>query len=240
MTDFLSGKTPIHEDYFSVRNHVGLIDLSSRGKIEVTGKDRVSFLQGMVTNDVKKLKAGTGLHAALLDSEAHILADFHLFAFEDRFLIDCRTALTQKILDLLGRYLITEDVALNNRSESLAWLGVEGPEAETLVQKIAGEEFDFLKPFTFRNTEIGGIRAEIFRLSLTGEDGFYFLAANEDKKRLSEFLLTQGKPYGIGRFDKLTLEELRIEAGIPLYDKDMDDKVISMVADKILSNMLRR
>lgn len=214
----------MNEAYCAVRDRAGLIDLSSRGKIEVTGKDRIPFLQGMVTNDVRRIKAGEGLYSALLDPEARILADFHVFGFEDRFLIDCEDILAEKILRALGRYIITEDVGLKNLTKDLAWFGIEGPQSEELLEKISGPGLSFLKPFSHTPLKIKSIPAEIFRLSFTGEDGFYLLVSRNDKDALVRLVLEEGKALGIRIVEDSCLETLRIEAGIPVYGRDMDER----------------
>src|SRR6266849_8233645 len=78
----LSYTNPV-EEYWAIRNHSGLVDLSHLGLLQVTGKDRLSFLNGLLTNEVLKLNVGAGVRSALLNTKARVLADLYLYARED-------------------------------------------------------------------------------------------------------------------------------------------------------------
>src|SRR5437867_13119565 len=83
----LSYTSPV-EEYWAVRNHSGLADLSHLGLLRINGKDRLPFLNGLLTNEVLKLNEGTGVRSALLNTKARVLADLYLYAREDDLLID--------------------------------------------------------------------------------------------------------------------------------------------------------
>ncbi|HSB62690.1 MAG TPA: glycine cleavage T C-terminal barrel domain-containing protein [Thermoanaerobaculia bacterium] len=97
-----------------------LFDLTGRGAVILTGKDRASFLHGLVTNDVKKLTPGTGCAAAFLTPKGKLLADCVVLCEEDRLEIDCEPELAEKIEDLLRKYLVFNEVEIGNDTEQTA------------------------------------------------------------------------------------------------------------------------
>src|SRR3989442_7759322 len=93
------------EEYWAVRNHSGLADLSHLGLLRVTGKDRLSFLNGLLTNEVLKLNQGAGVRSALLNAKARVLADLYLYAREDELFVDTGDVLGAKVRDVLDRFI---------------------------------------------------------------------------------------------------------------------------------------
>ena len=92
-----------------------LFDLTGRGAVVLAGKDRASFLHGLVTNDIKKLTPGAGCAAAFLTPKGKLLADCVVLCEEDRLEIDCEPELAGKIEELLRKYLVFNDVEIGNR-----------------------------------------------------------------------------------------------------------------------------
>jgi len=216
----------MNRKYFAVRNRVGFLDLSGRGKIEVSGKDRHAFLHGVLTQDIKNLKPGEGRPAALLDPEGRLIADFHLFAFEEFLLIDCQAVLVPEILGTLGKYLITEDVTLTDRANDFAWLGIEGPRAPDLLSRLIEEKSDFLAPGAHTGKLIKNIPVHIFRFSFSGERGFYFLLKASEKKAFSDSIFSEGRAFEMEPLDESSFQILRVEAGLPWHGTDFDKKTL--------------
>src|SRR6266852_7149727 len=96
----LSYTNPV-EEYGAIRNHSGMADVSHLGLLQVTGKDRLSFLNGLLTNEILKLTEGTGIRSALLNTKARVLADLYLYARDDDLLIDTGYVLGAKVKDTL-------------------------------------------------------------------------------------------------------------------------------------------
>lgn len=106
---------------------------SPRGLLELRGTDRASFLQGMVSNDVKALAPGQACHATLLDTTGHILADLHVHAFADALVVETAPACFEVLHQTLSRFLIMEDVILTDVSADWAIVTVLGDGAEALT-----------------------------------------------------------------------------------------------------------
>jgi folate-binding protein YgfZ len=121
-----------------------LFDLTGRGAVILTGKDRASFLHGLVTNDIKKLTPGTGCAAAFLTPKGKLLADCVVLCEEDRLEIDCEPELAKKIEDLLRKYLVFNEVEIGNGTEQTAVFHLQdsaaGDEVEDFLRKVMGKE----------------------------------------------------------------------------------------------------
>src|SRR5277367_5895120 len=116
--------------YQALREDVAYLDLSARGRIYATGDDRARLLHAMTTNQVKELKPGEGCYAFFLNAQGRILADVNLFVLEDRILLDVEPELRERVLQHLDKFIIADDVTLEDVSESLTSIGIEGPAAE--------------------------------------------------------------------------------------------------------------
>jgi folate-binding protein YgfZ len=119
-----SGMTP---GYSALTSGAGLIDLSARGRIRVTGDDRARLLHAMCTNNVRDLQPGEGLYAFFLNAQGRIQADADILCFEDHLLLDTEPETRQLLLDHLDKFIIADDVTLEDVTADTICLGVEGP-----------------------------------------------------------------------------------------------------------------
>ena len=117
------------EGYRALRESAAWLDLSGRGKIVVRGEDRTRLLHAMTTNDVQELEPGRGCYAFFLDAQGHILGDVNLFCLPDHFLLDTEPETAGRLYAHLDKYIIADDVTLENAGSELATLAVEGPKA---------------------------------------------------------------------------------------------------------------
>jgi len=139
-----------------------------RGLLELRGPDRLTFLQGMVSNDVKALALGTGCHAALLDSTGHILADLHIHAFPDALVVETDPACLQTLREMLDKLLIMEDVTLTDVSDQWAIFSVFGagtarltdlPDERRPLAIPLAPGFDLWLPVAHSAAAVGSLRA---------------------------------------------------------------------------------
>lgn len=116
--------------YEALMHGGGLLDLSARGRIRVTGEDRARLLHAMTTNHVQQMKPGDGVYAFFLNAQGRILADVYLLCFDDHFLLDTEPETRKIIFEHLDRYIIADDVTLEDVTDETFCLGLEGPKAE--------------------------------------------------------------------------------------------------------------
>src|ERR1700723_3235936 len=131
--------TPDHGDvraeFHALLSGCGLYDLSWRAKIAVTGGDRVRWMNGMVSNNVRDLAPGHGVYAYMLNAQGRIQADLYVFQRGDSLLVDTEQAEREKILQLFDRYIIADDVEIADISDKLTALGLTGPESRNVLER---------------------------------------------------------------------------------------------------------
>src|SRR5208283_3707391 len=111
----------------------GLYDLSWRAKIAVTGGDRVRWLNGMVTNNIRDLAAGHGVYAFLLNPQGHILGDLYAYNRGESITVDTDCGQAERILATFDHYIIMDDVEVANLSEQVTALGIAGPKTPDVL-----------------------------------------------------------------------------------------------------------
>jgi folate-binding protein YgfZ len=195
----------------AVREGMGLLDRSERGKLVLIGRDRFSWLQGMVSNDVRALEKGApSIYACILNATGHLLADVHIVNRGDSLLLDMARENVSSIYQRLDGFLITEDVEIVDQSDYLACLSVQGPAAtEAWVREMAGPS------------------AHVVPADHTGSGGFdIYCKADEAPETWRR--LADGGAQQVG---EAAADTLRIEAGLPLFGVDMDEGVIALEAN---------
>ena len=113
---------PIHfgnadAEYNAVRSTAGLIDRCNRGLLQFTGPDRLSFLQGMLSNDLRDIKPGEGQYATVLTQQGKVLGDVRVLRSDNSFYLDLWEVIKDKIVEHLNRYLVADEVEIADRSE---------------------------------------------------------------------------------------------------------------------------
>ena len=129
----------------ALRNGCGVYDLGYRGQISLTGGDRVRWLNGMVTNNVRDLQTGHGVYAFLLNPQGHILGDLYAYSRGESILIDTDRGQLEKILATFDHYIIMDDVEVKNLGEEITSLGIAGPNSRKVLT-VAGIEIPEADP----------------------------------------------------------------------------------------------
>jgi glycine cleavage system T protein len=209
-------------EYQAVREKAGLIDLSFRVQVRMTGEDRISFLQGMVSNDVKALRPGEGCAATLLTEQGRIVADLRVYALDTSLLLDVDARIKEKLIESLSRYIIADDVEMEDLSEQQVTLALQGPLASQILAAV-GVAVNFSKAFQHQETTLAGTNVRVIRVSDTDEEGYELLVPSVQTEQAWQTLLQAGEPLGLRPVGLAALNMLRIEAGIPWYGLDMDE-----------------
>jgi len=205
--------------YTAVRDGgAGLIDLSSRGRVLVSGSDAVMFLNGLVTNDVKSLKINSWMPAAFANVQGRLLAAVRVIHRGDGFLIDTEAETHEKVFNLLERFTLAGDFRVRDLTNDTATLSLQGKGAVDLLRS----EFD-LGSGLERGTNFSAPDGlDILTATHTAEPGFdIFMAAGRAGEWRDKFVGRGAVPV-----DDATREVLRIEAGIPRYRVDMDENTV--------------
>jgi folate-binding protein YgfZ len=201
--------------YEALRHGAALLDLSSRGRIVARGRDRARLLHNVTSNEVKKMEPGSACYAFLLSPQGRIQADLYLLCFADRFLIDVEPELREKVVQHIKRYIIADQVELEDISESSACIGLEGPEAAEVLKR-AGAEF----PSDYAHSTWGG--ATIAGITSTGQPGVRIYCGPDQTAALQQKLLGAGAQAASAE----DVRVVRIENGKPRYGEDIFEKTL--------------
>lgn len=209
-----------------VRAGVGLFRRDDRALIEVTGSDRVRWLNGMVSNDVAALAPGpehSGCYALLLTPKARIVADLHVWCLADAFWLELAASVADEVRTRLESRVIADDVALADRSSEWTHLGLEGPEAVAVLER-AGAALPELAEESIVETELDGGAFRVARVSTAREGGVQLCVPPALADALVAALrASAGAAWVDG--DAETLEVLRIEAGRPRLGAELSEAV---------------
>ena len=211
-------------EYHAVRSAVGLIDLPHRGLLQFTGPDRLPFLQGMLSNDLRALAPFDGQYAAILTQQGKVIADVRVLCAMNSFYLDFWENLKDKILAHLNRYLIADEVEIADRSREYVILSLQGPKAMELLLKVAGGEAELparSKQHAMINVE--GAAVCVVCESHTGEAGYDLIAPRASAPAIAALLADVGKPFGAAWVGEAAEKILRVEAGIPRYGVDFSE-----------------
>lgn len=215
-------------EYRGAVTAAAVFDLSDRTQIEITGRDRASFLHNFCTNDIKRLKPGEGCEAFLTNIKGRIVGHILVFAGESSLWLDSVPGSEGAILAQLDRYLISEDAQLNSRTAEYGALYVAGPEAAARLKTALGIDVDSLALDSQLTCDSDGQPVSIRRVPFMLPAGFLLSARRDVLPALSIALTTQGvQPAGAEAF-----HALRIEAGWPIYGVDITDDNLAQEAGR--------
>jgi len=173
---------PLETEYPFARETAALVDKNYRAFIYASGPDRLRYLNAVLTNDVRETASGRGVPSLLLNPQGHIIAELEVYAIGDRFLIVSYQMIRERLIEALDKYIIMDDVTLEDVTASLALLGVEGPRGAEILRAVAGVELDRLAELGHVEATVasasGVIPVRIVRRS-AGDPGFEYLVARE-------------------------------------------------------------
>jgi folate-binding protein YgfZ len=216
--------------YEAARRRAAFIDRSDRARLVVSGADRASYLQGLVTNDVAALKAGEGCYAAYLTPQGRMIADLYIYELGDVMMLTMDRAVKEQVLAKLDQFIFTEDVQLGDVTDAFAQIAVAGPEAAARIAAlIADAPLDTLNALA----EHGNLRATlhgepavVVRTRDLGEPGFEVFV----DRAAAEAFMSALAAAGAVALDETTAEAIRVEAGVPRFGRDMDEETIPLEA----------
>jgi tRNA-modifying protein YgfZ len=212
--------------YAALRHGAGLIDRSGTGRILLTGADRRSYLQGLLTNDIEALTPGTGCYAAMLTAQGRMMTDMRVLELGDAVLLDVPAQVTTAIRDHLDRFIFSEDAQAEDVTAARAEVGIYGPGALDVLVR-AGLEGD--APASLFNTSrvrLAGTDAVVVRSDEAGVAGYDVIVDAQYAEAVTAALLAAGAE----RVSEADAEAVRIESGRPRFGRDMDTDTIPLEA----------
>jgi folate-binding protein YgfZ len=206
-------------EWAELRFGCGVYDLGYRAKISLTGADRVRWLNGMVTNNIRDLAADRGVYAFLLNPQGHILGDLYSYNRGDSILIDTDRSQLEKILATFDHYIIMDDVEVKNLSDELTALGITGPKARAVLSK-AGIAVPERQPLQAVEATCDCVKCTVVRGQDSETESYeLWLLPSEVRKTWDALLAAGASPVG---FEAIELQ--RIVCGVPLYGVDIRER----------------
>ncbi len=214
----------VAEEHSALKSSAGLLDLSFRGRICLTGADRARFLHGQLTNDIKRLKSGDACYAALTTAKGRMQSDVYVFCLAQELLLDFEPGRTSLLTERLEKYIVADDVQLVDVAGLYGLLSVQGPLAEKAASALSWFSQLPAKPLSFVTASTpDGSEIYLANNPRLGTRGYDVFAPQALMRKAADELVAAvralgGRPCGWNAF-----ELARIEAGIPRFGLDMDE-----------------
>ncbi|MFO1350935.1 MAG: sarcosine oxidase subunit alpha family protein [Gammaproteobacteria bacterium] len=236
----------VNRECRAVRTHIGVLDASTLGKIDIQGPDAATFLNWVYTNRWDNLKIGSCRYGLMLGEDGMVLDDGVTTRLaEHHYLMTTTTGGAARVLAWLERWLQTEwptmRVYLTSVTDHWATLAVAGPESRKVLGKLC-TDIDFARaafPFmTFREGTVAGVSARVMRISFSGELGYEINVPANAGRSVWEALMAAGAEFGITPYGTEAMHVLRAEKGYIIVGQETDGSVtpVDLGLDGMLGN----
>ena len=214
----------IKDEHMTVRNGVGVFDVSHMGEFWVTGPQALNFIQKVTTNDASKLEPGQAQYSCLPNGKGGIVDDLLVYCFDQKkYLLVVNAA----NIDKDWQWLVSqnsEGAEMLNASDEVSQLAIQGPKATGVLQKLTKVDLSTIKYYTFTVGEFAGIPNVIISATgYTGAGGFELYFENRHAEAIWKAVFEAGKDEGIKPIGLGARDTLRLEMGFCLYGNDIDD-----------------
>jgi aminomethyltransferase len=226
IVNFHGWEMPLHytgiiDEHINVRTNAGLFDVSHMGRFEIKGQDSLACLQELITNDLEKLGDRQALYSPMCHEDGGIVDDIIVYRLHsEHFLVVVNASNRSKDFDWISKH--SKSAQVEDISDRTALLAIQGPQACAALQKVVKPDLQSVKPFHVIDADIDGIECMLSRTGYTGEDGFEIFF---DSSRIEIWgkLMQHAEIFGIKPSGLGARDTLRLEAGLMLYGKDMDE-----------------
>jgi folate-binding protein YgfZ len=208
------------------RQSVALVDKNCRAYLSFAGPDRVRYLNAILTNNIKDLATGQGNVSLLLNPQGHILAEIETQALADSLLCVSYAMIRERLIEVLDKYIIMDDVTLTDETQRYGTLAVEGPKAAAVAQELAGIDLRALPELGRGGTAVASIPCCITKRSPGGIAGAEFLAERETLAKLWQILSETVRKHGGGPMGYAALSAQRLAQGAAWFGYDFGEKQI--------------
>jgi aminomethyltransferase len=217
--------TTINEEHLNVRSKVGLFDVSHMGQFFVKGKNATALVQKVTSNDVRTLSVGQAQYSCLPNRQGGIVDDLLVYKLDDNaYMLVVNASNIQKDLDWITAANADLDVQIEDRSDSMALLALQGPLATRVLAKITDIQVDQIPYYYFATGTVAGKDNVIVSATgYTGSGGYEIYLDNQDAVRVWELLMEVGQEEGIMPIGLGARDTLRLEMGFCLYGNDITD-----------------
>jgi folate-binding protein YgfZ len=205
---------------------VALFDTNWHLVLAVAGRDRVRYLHAITSNNVQTLESGQGILALLLNPQGRILAELEIYAQPEKLLLLSHASLRERTVATLKKYVIGSQVEIDDLTDRMGSMAVEGPEAAAVVEEACGVLLGDLAEMSMQEVTVAGIPCSLIRRSHFGGTGAEFITSRGALRALWLALLARVRAHGGGPIGVAALNALRLEAKVPWFPADFNDAMI--------------
>jgi aminomethyltransferase len=212
------------EEHNTVRNKVGIFDVSHMGTFKISGADSFNFLQKMVPNDLNRIHAGKAIYTQFCKEDGNVIDDLIIYYIKpELFYMVVNASNVEKDFSWLEKN-VSGDVKLENLASQTAVLALQGPFAEKTLQQICSYDLSTIKSFCLVETNILGVDLIVSRTGYTGEDGFELIFNNEYSEKIFDEIFKSGSEFDIKAIGLGARDTLRLESNLPLYGHELNEE----------------
>ncbi len=242
MTTFANFEMPlcykgITAEHLAVRNSVGVFDISHMGRVTITGSDAENFLNYVLTNDTSTLTPNSALYSVMCNENGGIIDDLVVSRLDkEKFMLVPNATNRDKDYNWLVQKAEGFKVKIEDVSDKVAMLAVQGPNAEKTLQKICNVDLSKIERFKCAPARLADVEVFLSRTGYTGEDGFEIYVWNatlenpDNAIKVWNTILKAGADFGIQPCGLGARDTLRLEAGLCLYGNDIDETITPLEA----------
>jgi len=229
MVEFHGWEMPVQYDgvmaeHRRTRAEVSLFDVSHMGEVYFEGKEALSNLQRITTNDVSKLAIGQVQYSTMLHENGTIVDDLTVYRLgEDKYQACINASNIDKDFAWIQKN-IEGELICENQSDETGQIAIQGPKAQTLLQALTDYDLDSIKYYWCATGKVAGCDTLIARMGYTGEDGFEVFCKKEETATIWNQLMEKGADLGVAPAGLGARDTLRLEVCYPLYGNDLDDQ----------------
>jgi len=226
----VSSYEPHHEhEYNAIRNAAALIDISPLYKYRLTGKDATRLVDRIITRDMRKVQVGQVVYTPWCDEHGKVIDDGTVSRLEEN---TYRWTAADPSLRWFTQNASGMDVSLEDISESISALALQGPTSGRLLKTVIDGDISNLKYFRVMSAKIAGIPVDISRTGYTGDLGYELWIPSEHAVKIWDALITAGRAFDIHAAGMLALDVARVEAGLLLIDVDFNSSKKALVDEQ--------
>lgn len=213
-------------EYRFARESVALLDKNYRCYLEFAGPDRARYLNAILTNDIKTLRANHGNVSLFLNPQGHIQAEIEAYAMGEKIFCVSFAMIRARLMEGLEKYIIMDDVTLKDCTAEYATLALEGPKAAEIVGELTGVDLATMDELEMRYAKAQSVPCQVIKRSPGGVVGAEFLVERGHAEKLWKILEEAARKNGGGPAGYTALNALRLEQGVPWFSYDFGEKQI--------------
>lgn len=224
---FPDAYTSGENEHVNTRTNVGLQDISSMGEVDIKGPGAERLINRLVANEISDMEPGQVRYSSLCNEEGGLIDDLTVYKFNDEhFMIVTSSGPRKRVVQWIAEEARSASAYSTDISASVALAVVQGPRSREFLRSITdGVDLNRLPFFRFSPAVINDTELILSRSGYTGELGYELYTPAEEAGALWEYLLKQGKEFGLQPYGVLAMQSLRIEKALPLYGPDINESI---------------